>query len=143
MAITYVKDIPDFAEKVNEIAVPIDELSASKVTVNLPDYEADNVAEALIELKSSAVTVVLHDERSVFVSGVAQPGLIRVDLPESINTDHYFAIVNYRSKDNSAYVGGYKAFIYNKESTGFDISVIPTGSAAADTIKVEYLVLQF
>lgn len=50
MAITYVKDIPDFAEKVNEITVPIDELSASKVLVDIPDYDVANVSEALEDL---------------------------------------------------------------------------------------------
>lgn len=51
MALTKASDILGLKKAIQEFAVPIDSLSASKVTVNLPDFEATNASDALEELK--------------------------------------------------------------------------------------------
>lgn len=53
MALTKASDILGLEKKVKEIAVPIGSLSASKVTVNLPDYSATNAAGAFEEIKEN------------------------------------------------------------------------------------------
>lgn len=50
MALTKASDILGLEKKVKEIAVPIDSLSASKVSVDLPDYTATNAAGAFEEI---------------------------------------------------------------------------------------------
>lgn len=51
MALTSANEVLGLAEKIKEFAVPVDSLSASKVTVDLPDFEATNAADAFEELK--------------------------------------------------------------------------------------------
>ena len=53
MALTKASDILGLKKAVQEIAVPIDSLSASKVTVNLPDFEPTNASDGFEELNVS------------------------------------------------------------------------------------------
>ncbi len=59
MALTKASDILGLDKKVKEIAVPIDSLSASKVTVDLPDFTATNAADAFEELKAGSSEIKL------------------------------------------------------------------------------------
>lgn len=51
MALTKASDILGLKKKIEEIAIPVGSLSASKVTVSLPDFSATNAAGAFEELK--------------------------------------------------------------------------------------------
>lgn len=53
MALTKASDILGLEKAVQEIVVHIDSLSASKVTIDLPDFEATNASDALEELNVS------------------------------------------------------------------------------------------
>ncbi len=52
MALTKASDVLGLRKKIEEFAVPIESLSASKVSVNLPDYSATNAAGAFEEIKN-------------------------------------------------------------------------------------------
>lgn len=122
MALTSANEILGLADKVKEIAVPIESLSASYVTVNLPDFTATNAADAFEELKQNTGGFEIIRAGSVTppsVGGTAQPGTGSVIFDQPLEDTNYL-VLGTLSDLNTPYIGDTLTFFIGQRNiTGF------------------------